>query len=51
MPKEQASRLIKDLAPMLVLLNMVEAGATPSFGAKAGTRNGFQGHDFSLRNH
>lgn len=40
--KEQASQIIKDLAPMPVLLNMVEAGATPSFTAAEAKEVGFK---------
>ncbi|KAH7124860.1 Pyruvate/Phosphoenolpyruvate kinase-like domain-containing protein [Dactylonectria estremocensis] len=40
--KDQASQIIKDLAPMPVLLNMVEAGATPSFTAEEARQIGFK---------
>ncbi|CAG8062421.1 unnamed protein product [Penicillium olsonii] len=40
--KEQARRITKDLAPMPVLLNMVEAGATPSFSASEAKDAGFK---------
>ena len=40
--KEQASQITNDLAPMPVLLNMVEAGATPSFSAAEAKEYGFK---------
>ncbi|CEJ92262.1 hypothetical protein VHEMI07923 [[Torrubiella] hemipterigena] len=40
--KEQAAQIIKDLAPMPVLLNMVESGATPSFTAAEAKEVGFK---------
>ncbi|KIX05634.1 uncharacterized protein Z518_03606 [Rhinocladiella mackenziei CBS 650.93] len=40
--KEQAQKIVQDLAPMPVLLNMVEAGATPSFSAAEAKEIGFK---------
>lgn len=39
---EQAAKIIKEVAPMPVLLNMVEAGATPSFTAAEAKAVGFK---------
>lgn len=40
--KDQARSITADLAPMPVLLNMVEAGATPSFNAADAKEAGFK---------
>ena len=40
--KEQGRQIVKDLEPMPVLLNMVEAGATPSFTASEAKEAGFR---------
>lgn len=40
--KEQAAQIIKDLSPIPVLLNMVEAGATPSFTKEEAQKIGFK---------
>ena len=40
--KEQAKQAVKDLAPMPCLLNMVEAGATPSINADEAKEMGFR---------
>lgn len=39
---EQAAKIIKDVSPMPVLLNMVESGATPSFTASEAKAVGFK---------
>ncbi|KAH6972012.1 Pyruvate/Phosphoenolpyruvate kinase-like domain-containing protein [Ilyonectria sp. MPI-CAGE-AT-0026] len=40
--KEQASKIIRDVSPMPVLLNMVESGATPSYSAAEAREAGFK---------
>lgn len=40
--EKQASQIVSELAPMPVLLNMVEAGATPSFTAEQARKIGFK---------
>jgi 2-methylisocitrate lyase-like PEP mutase family enzyme len=40
--KEQGKQIVRDLSPMPVLLNMVEAGATPSFSAAEAKEAGFK---------
>lgn len=40
--KEQGKQIVKALSPMPVLLNMVEAGATPSFSAAEAKEAGFK---------